>query len=246
MSEDYQRDDIEAIAQQISEEEKPGNESPRSKLVEAILLLLYARPLRTAEIATNLGYETKYISSYLSYWKKKGLVYQEGGRWHLSRRGENIARDIIESQNNSKFKEYLLLAKQVLEGEKVYQTKNNKVEKRDDKKAQEVLWFIDRKTSNENKKQQKTNPTDCIKEILDKLDDDEKEILRYLLNKYKEWGTTYIYLDQLQEEMKADTSWLFRVLKNLQIKRLLYVYQDPKMGVRIGLSKTLKEKLSSC
>ncbi|MCH4815010.1 MAG: replication initiator protein WhiP [Saccharolobus sp.] len=246
MSEDYQRDDIEAIAQQISEEEKPGKESPRSKLVEAILLLLYARPLRTAEIATNLGYETKYISSYLSYWKKKGLVYQEGGRWHLSRRGENIARDIIESQNNSKFKEYLLLAKQVLEGEKVYQTKNNKVEKRDDKKAQEVLWFIDGKTSNENKKQQKTNPTDCIKEILDKLDDDEKEILSYLLNKYKEWGTTYIYLDQLQEEMKADTSWLFRVLKNLQIKRLLYVYQDPKMGVRIGLSKTLKEKLSSC
>jgi len=100
MSEDYQRDDIEAIAQQISEEEKTSKESPRSKLVEAILLLLYARPLRTAEIATNLGYETKYISSYLSYWKKKGLVYQEGGRWHLSRRGENIARDIIESQNN--------------------------------------------------------------------------------------------------------------------------------------------------
>lgn len=43
MSEDYQRDDIEAIAQQISEEEKTSKESPRSKLVEAILLLLYAR-----------------------------------------------------------------------------------------------------------------------------------------------------------------------------------------------------------
>ncbi len=142
MSEDYQSDDIEAIAQQISEEEKTGKESPRSKLVEAILLLLYARPLRTAEIATNLGYETKYISSYLSYWKKKGLVYQEGGRWHLSRRGENIARDIIESQNNSKFKEYLLLAKQVLEGEKVYQTKTTKLRKEMTKKHKKFCGLL--------------------------------------------------------------------------------------------------------
>jgi hypothetical protein len=30
--------------------------SPRSKLMEAILVLLHARPLRTSEIASNLGY----------------------------------------------------------------------------------------------------------------------------------------------------------------------------------------------
>ncbi|WP_338601495.1 replication initiator protein WhiP [Sulfolobus tengchongensis] len=246
MSEDHRRDDIDSILQQISEEEKLNRDSPRSKLVEAILLLLYARPLRTSEIATNLGYETKYISSYLSYWRKKGLVYQDGGRWHLSRKGEDIAREIIEAYNNSKFKEYLVLAKQILDNENVQQTMKNKTKKKDDKNGQEVLWFIEEKTSNMSKKSQNTNFMDCIKDLLKKLDEDEKEILQYLLNKYREWGTTYIYLDQLQEELKADSGWLFKVLKDLQIKRLVYVYQDPKMGVRIGLSKSLKEKLSSC
>lgn len=245
MSEEYHSDDIEEIIQQISEE-KLFTGSPRSKLVEAILVLLYARPLRTSEIAANLGYETKYISSYLSYWKKKGLVYQEGGRWHLSRKGEELAKELMESYTNSKFKEMLLLAKQILDSKQVKQSINNKTKEKQDKNKQELLLFIDDQTSKMENKQQKSNITDCIKEILKKLDQDEKEIIKYLLDKYMEWGTTYIYLDQLQEELKADTNWIFKVLKSLQTKRLLYIYQDPKMGVRIGLSQTLKKLLYDC
>ena len=246
MSEEYQKDDIEEIAQQLVNEEKEFKGSPRSKLVEAIILLLYARPLRTVEISANLGYETKYISSYLSYWRKKGLVYQEGGRWHLSRKGEDLAKELLEAYNSSKFKEMLVLAKQILSDKQVNQTVNNKNEIKEDKNKQKVLLFIGEKTSKDNKKQQEHNLTDCIKEVLNKLDEDENEILKYLLNKYIEWGTTYIYFDQLQEELKADTSWILKVLKGLQTKRLLYIYQDPKMGIRIGLAKSFKELLNNC
>jgi Mn-dependent DtxR family transcriptional regulator len=106
-------DEINEIAEEITKTYLKG--SPRSKLVEAVIILLHARPLRTSEIASNLGYETKYISSYLSYWKRKGLVYQEGGRWYLSPDGENLAKSIIDSYSNSRFREMLVIAKQVLE-----------------------------------------------------------------------------------------------------------------------------------
>ncbi|MEM3269553.1 MAG: replication initiator protein WhiP, partial [Saccharolobus sp.] len=168
MSEEYQKDDIEEIAQQLVNEEKEFKGSPRSKLVEAIILLLHARPLRTVEISANLGYETKYISSYLSYWRKKGLVYQEGGRWHLSRKGEDLAKELLEAYNSSKFKEMLVLAKQILSDKQVNQTVNNKNEIKEDKNKQKVLLFIGEKTSKDNKKQQEHNLTDCIKEVLNK------------------------------------------------------------------------------
>ncbi|AOL15678.1 replication initiator protein WhiP [Sulfolobus sp. A20] len=246
MTGDYEDNDMEEVIQQLTNDEK-FNGSPRSKLVEAVIILLYARPLRTSEIASNLGYETKYVSSYLSYWKKKGLVYQEGGRWHLSRKGEELAKEILDSYTNSKFKEMLVLAKQILDRkEQVKQTMNYKEEKKSDNKNQKVLWFIDNQTSKVNKKGQKQEITDCIKEILEKLEEDEKEILINLLNKYKEWGTTYIYLDQLQEEIRADTNWIFKVLRGLQTKRLIYIYQDPRMGIRIGLSQQLRKLISEC
>ncbi len=216
--------------------------SPRSKLVEAIIVLLHARPLRTSEISSNLGYQTKYISSYLSYWKKKGLVYQDGGRWYLTPQGENLAKAIIDSYSNSRFKEMLVIAKQMLE--QVKEPINNKSEQKEEKKEKAVLSFIDSKTSNMVKKQQNKDPSVCIKEILAKLDDDEKDILLYLVNKYKQWGSTYVYIDQIQEEYKADVGWLFKVLRQLQTKRILYLYQDPKLGLRIGFSKSFKEKLN--
>jgi predicted transcriptional regulator len=231
--------DIENLAEELT---KQLEGSPRSKLVEAIIILLHARPLRTSEIASNLGYQTKYISSYLSYWKKKGLVYQDGGRWYLTPQGENLAKAIIDSYSNSRFKEMLVIAKQMLE--QVKEPMNNKNEQKDEKEKKAVLSFIDSKTNNMVKKQQNKDPTVCIKEILEKLDDDEKDILLYLINKYKQWGSTYVYIDQIQEEYKADPGWLFKVLRQLQTKRIVYLYQDPKLGLRIGFSKSFKEKLN--
>ncbi|ARM76547.1 replication initiator protein WhiP [Acidianus manzaensis] len=218
------------------------NASPRSKLMEAIIVLLNARPLRTSEIASNLGYQTKYISSYLSYWKKKNLVYQDGGRWYLTPEGENLAKAIIDSYSNSRFKEMLVIAKQMVE--QVKDSKNNKTQQNKKEAEKEVLSFIDSKTNSKAKKQQNMNPEECVKEILEKLDNDEKDILLFIIDKYKQWGSTYIYIDQLQEEYKADMGWLFKILRQLQTKRILYLYQDPKLGLRIGFSKTFKEKLN--
>jgi predicted transcriptional regulator len=235
-------DEINEIAEEITKTYLKG--SPRSKLVEAVIILLHARPLRTSEIASNLGYETKYISSYLSYWKRKGLVYQEGGRWYLSPDGENLAKSIIDSYSNSRFREMLVIAKQVLEP--VNQSINNNNPQNSAKKNKEVLSFIDSKTSNKNNKRQNKDITVCISEILEKLDVDEKDILMFLINRYKQWQSTYIYIDQLQEEYKADSTWLFKVLRNLQTKRILYLYNDPRLGFRIGFSQSFKRRLENC
>lgn len=219
--------------------------NPRSRLVEAILVLLLARPLRTSEIAVNLGLETKYVSSYLSYWKRKGLVYQEAGRWHLTPQGEDLAKEIVESKNNTKFTEYLAIAKDIF-NEKVKPTINNKNKEKDDKERKEILSFIEAKTSPKENKPQKENLMNCLDEILQKLEEEEKELLSYLLTKYTQWGSTYVYIDQLQEEFGADTGWLFRVLRKLQTKRILYLYHDPKLGLRIGFTQSFKNKINEC
>jgi len=78
---------------------------------------------------------------------------------------------------------------------------------------------------------------------IENLDSDEKEILLFLLNKYKQWGSTYMYLDQMQEEFGADFNWLIKVLRNLQTKRIVYLYHDPKLGFRIGFTQEAKRTL---
>jgi len=226
-------------------EEKRLKTGPRSKLMDAILVLLLARPLRTSEIAANLGLETKYVSSYLSYWRKKGLVYQEAGRWYLSRQGEDLAKEILEERNNSKFVEYLAFAKQIL-NENVKSAMNNKEKTKQNKEGKEFLSFIGDLTSTKDKKQQKTDLTDCLSPILEKLDDEEKELLSFLLGKYKQWGSTYVYLDQIQEEFGAEFDWLIKVLRKLQTKRIVYLYHDPKLGFRIGFTQKVKDLLSNC
>jgi Mn-dependent DtxR family transcriptional regulator len=218
---------------------------PRSRLMEAILVLLLARPLRTSEIASNLGLQTKYVSSYLSYWRKKGLVYQEGGRWHLSSAGEDLAKEIIESKNDKRFYEYLGIAREIF-NEKVKETINNKERKKENNEEKEFLSFIGGQTNKVENKQQKSSLEDCLSELLSKLSDEERDILELLLQKYKQWGTTYIYVDQLQEEYNADIGWLFKVLRSLQTKRIIYLYHDPKLGLRIGFSQSFKSKLSQC
>ncbi|TRM73195.1 replication initiator protein WhiP, partial [Sulfolobus sp. E5] len=45
MTGDYEDNDMEEVIQQLTNDEK-FNGSPRSKLVEAVIILLYARPLR--------------------------------------------------------------------------------------------------------------------------------------------------------------------------------------------------------
>ena len=240
-------DSDDAVFQQYTGElnEEKLKSGPRSKLMDAILVLLYARPLRTSEIASHLGYQSKYISSYMSYWKKKGLVYQEGGRWYLTKEGESIAREIIENINNTRFNEYLTIARMIM-SEPVSQTKNDKSGQRTEKMSKGILSFFVNQTKSTNKETQKVDPQVCLREIIGKLDEDERDIFNFLLNKYIQWGSTYLYVDQIQEETGADIGWLFKVLRRLQTKKLLYLYHDPKLGVRVGFTQNVKEILESC
>lgn len=221
---------------------------PRSRTMEAIILLLHARPLRASEIATNLGFESKYVSSYLSYWKRRGVVYQEGGRWYLTDKGEMLVSAILDEINNTRFNEYLALAKQLVE---VKQTKKDKKEGGKDKTSAEVLSFIGGLTSKGDKKRQRDDVAhiiQCIEnqEQYGQLTDDEREVLLGLIKHYLKWGSTYMYLEQLQQELGADRSWLFNILKLLQSKKCIYIYNDPKLGTRIGLSKGIKDLVNEC
>ncbi len=233
----------------VDQEEKLASESistlrsgPRSKIMDAIILLLYARPLRASEVASNLGFESKYVSSYLSYWKRRGLIYQEGGMWHLTDKGEALAKDLLEGFSNSKFKEMTALAKQLI-SEQVSEPRNDKVEPRNDKGEQKSLSFIGKKTSSiVNEEQERSQ---CVQKILDKLDEEEKEMMNYLIHRLKEWGSTYLYLDQIEEDMKADSRWALKVLRSLQTKKLVYLYNDPKLGMRVGFSQKFRS-LKDC
>ena len=97
---------------------------PRSKLVDAILVLLLARPMKAAEIAEVLSKEPKYVSSYLSYWKSRGYVGYGLGTWYLTPKGEDYARQVAEAQRDERFNEFMALAQRLMSS--ASQTRNNK------------------------------------------------------------------------------------------------------------------------
>jgi DNA-binding MarR family transcriptional regulator len=78
------------------------------------------------------------------------------------------------------------------------------------------------------------------------IGEEELEILMTLITHYTRWGTSYMYLDQLQERLNADYTWLMKVLRELQSKGLIYIYTDPRLGVRVGFSKNIKYQLETC
>lgn len=147
-------DNIDEIINQIKNNEKGG---PRSKLVDAILILLISRPMRSNEIAQYLNKETKYISSYLSYWKERGFVEYDMGLWYLTPKGEDFAREIISKTSDEKFNEFVALAQKVA-GELIKKTINDKNNISEKGKTKESLSFIVNKTnSSDNKRQNRVS-----------------------------------------------------------------------------------------
>ncbi len=222
---------------------------PRSKVVEAIAVLLLARPMRAAEIAQVLGRTSRYVSSYLSYWKTRGLFEYVNGYWQLTREGEEYARNILEKQMNSRVHQYMALAKQILEsGEQVRAAVKDKTRGIRSRGSGLLQPFTVAETYKADKKKQNIPPEYCIQAIIDysELTPEEQEVLDLLLSHYMKWGTTYLYADQLQRELDADASWLLRVLRLLQTKGIIYIYKDRRLGIRIGFSKRVRSQLEAC
>jgi len=227
-------------------------QGPRSPLVEAIAVLLLARPMRAAEIAQTLGYPTRYISSYLSYWKTRGLFENVNGYWQLTEKGEEFARQVVEKRLNSRVSQFAALARQIIEdvwGEQIKQTRNNKKASRVAEQASRSLSFIVAgKSKSNNKRKTNIHPIHCLASIIDvnELSDEELEILEIMISHYMKWGSTYMYIDQLQQKLEADLTWLLKILKSLQSKGIIYIYNDRRLGTRIGFSKRLRDQVAAC
>lgn len=225
-----------------------GRAGPRSRVVDSIFLLLLSRPMRSAEIAEILGFSSRYVSSYLSYWRARGYVEYNSGLWYLTPRGEEYARAVyMREARRSSSDEYVLAAQRLLSSS-IKQTVKDKTQQARGGAPDSLLPFTAELTGKpSNKLQERVSVVTCaLSKLKSFISEDELDILAHLASHYARWGTTYMYLDQLQEKLEADYSWLMRTLRTLQSKGLLYIYTDPRLGVRIGFSKNLKELLERC
>ncbi len=221
---------------------------PRSKIVDAIMVLLLSRPMRAAEIAGLLGLETRYVSSYLSYWKTRGYVEYSAGFWMLTPLGEEYAQVVAERESDEKYDRLAALAQRIISNTQVKAAKNNKTKPVPAPGHGPSLPFIaGKKYRPNNKLQDRAEQAACLLSLVEHdLEDDEIDLLSAVLSHYTKWGSTYMYIDQLAELMHADYKWLLSVARKLQSKNLVYLYTDPKLGIRIGLSKNAKRLLAEC
>jgi len=224
-----------------------GRGGPRSRLVDAILVLLLSRPMRSSEIGEVLGKEAKYVSSYLSYWKDRGYVDYDLGLWYLTPKGEEYARQIAERETDERFNEFVALAQRI--ASRLNQTRNNKARASRADVTDKSQSFIAELTEKPDKKQQgnRASVAACVLQSLkDRLTDEEMEVVMEMLSHYTMYGVTYMYMDQLAERLKADYEWLIRRVRDLQSKGIVYIYTDPRLGIRVGFSKVAKEVLATC
>jgi predicted ArsR family transcriptional regulator len=226
-----------------------GRGGPRSRLVDAIMVLLLSKPMRAAEIAQVLGLESKYVSSYLSYWKVRGFVDYDKGFWYLTPLGEDYAHEVVERLKSALEDEYARLARSLLsQHAPISRAINNNAGRQDGRRRESSKSFIAAKSNiDDNKRVDRLEQVTCVLRLLrDKLSEDEFEVISTILAHYARWGSTYLYADQLQERLQADQRWLFSKLRSLQTKNLVYIYADPRLGIRVGLSRAMKEALDSC
>jgi hypothetical protein len=240
----------------ILEHDISNTKGPRSRFVEAILLLLYARPMRSSEIAKIIGKNSKLISSYLSYWKTRGYVGYRSGYWTLTKQGEEYVKILIESLGVPVLspQDVVLLAHKLI-SEQVQPTINNWAQLKRNQQETEIQQFtVSKSGSKVGKQTQQVQPSvlqralNCVTKILESKDllEDEMTILNHLIKHYIEWGSTYLYLDQISEELHYQVQELMTILRKLQSKRLLYLYTDRRFGIRVGLGKSFKQLLDQC
>ncbi len=240
---------LKRIAQMITRDARRSSQGPRSKIVEAIAVLLYAKPMRASEIASILGFSSRYVSSYLSYWKSRGLFSYENGYWTLTEEGRRYAEEVLKRYEEQHEAKYVTIAKAILAAS-ANTARNDKREYHHPGQYPESLPFLATGGGTVPIEQETEKRRVCAHKLLESystlLPQDEHDVLRSILEHYTRWGKTYLYLDQIRESLDADHAWLASVLRSLQSKGLVYIYHDKRMGVRVGLSRQLKKLLDSC
>ena len=235
-----------------------GIRGPRSRIAIAILILLYAKPMRSSEIAQILKKSSKYVSSYLTYWKTRGYVAYTSGYWFLTKQGEDFVRlflSLTTKPNSSSISTSVVQLAYQLISEQIPQTKNDNIRLRQANDEPVIQLFTVERTGSGVSSQDlsikasiQIKAISCLDKVLSNknLLEDEMLVLRHLVHHYIEWNSTYEYLDQLAEELHYDVRELMTILRRLQSKKLVYIYTDRKFGIRVGLGKTLKQLLDLC
>jgi len=210
-------------------------------------LLLYSRPMKSCEIAKRLGKPSRYISSYLSYWKSRGLVDYRAGYWFLTKEGEEYVKMLVASMR--------LSAEEQLSHKKmsdlVNQTMNSNDRRKEAKSSGSPQSFIVEQTGTiggEDTHNRVARALRCLNDVMSNRDLDEEEyaVLQHLVKHYAEWGSTYRYIDQIAESLRYEPKQLLIVLRKLQTKKLIYMYSDRRFGLRVGLGKGLKQLIDKC
>lgn len=239
-----------------SDGRRPLEKGPRSRIVDAIFLLLYLRPMRSSEVASIVGRSSKLVSSYLSYWKSRGYVDYRSGYWLLSKIGEEYVKTFIESLGVPILApaDVVRLAQKLI-NEPDFNTVNNWIQQNSPQEKTEIQQFTEKKTGSKVGKQyteaQKNNlvkTLECVTKILSSKDlvEEEMQILNFMIKHYIEWNSTYMYLDQMAEELHYPNNELISILRKLQSKKLVYLYTDTRFGIRVGLGKSFKQLLDMC
>jgi len=169
------------------------------------------------------------------------------GLWYLTPKGEEYARQIAERETDERFNEFVALAQRI--ASRLNQTRNNKARASRADVTDKSQSFIAEFTEKPDKKQQgnRASVAACVLQSLkDRLTDEEMEVVMEMLSHYTMYGVTYMYMDQLAERLKADYEWLIRRVRDLQSKGIVYIYTDPRLGIRVGFSKVAKEVLATC
>ncbi len=205
--------------------------SIRSPVTAALLLALERGFASAEQLATEVQRVTgrrlraKDVLAYLSYYRRKGWVVNHSPVWSLTEAGKAFVE---------KYRSHLLY----LLGESYGTPSHTKVHT----KVNESITLSHTKADERLiLKKTKARVSETIELLKRKLKNrDEADALQILLFNYFENGSTYMYLDELAEELEADPSWLLRVvLRRMRSRGLVYVWRDGK----VGLGRVVRELL---
>ncbi|MCS7111103.1 MAG: hypothetical protein N3E36_06835 [Sulfolobales archaeon] len=252
------RSDNTQLSYEDASSRRPLERGPRSRVVDAVLLMLYLRPMRSREIASIIGKTSKLVSSYLSYWRSRGYVGYRSGYWFLTKTGEGYVKTFLESLSIPILTptDVVQLAQKLI-NEPDFSTINSWIQQDSHQKETEIQQFTEKRTDSKVGKQYSVSDPqkggiikalECVTRILASKDlvEEESQILNFMIKHYVEWNSTYMYLDQIAEELHYPNSELVAILRRLQSKKLVYLYTDTRFGIRVGLGKSFKQLLDMC
>ena len=161
---------------------------------------------------------------YLYYYKRKGWVAQDSPLWSLTELGEKRRKEGLQIRKNSRPPSFNSIIR-----DNQFCKKSEGLSRVED--PRNLVENLRNQVEETLQRGKLCSTREKYSRIANELGEDEKEVLKYLVEHRCKWGSNYRYFDEL-----------LRVLRRLQSKKLVYLYEDKrKHAVRVGLGKTLRE-----